>query len=50
MGGTADADLVARMEEAGVGRVLLFPTSGDLDVLRSQLEPFSRDVISRHSS
>ena len=50
MGGVADADLVARMEGAGVDRVLLFPTSGDLDVLRAQLEPFSRDVISRSAS
>ncbi len=50
MGGMADADLVARMEDAGVGRVVLFPTSGDLEVLREQLEPFSRDVISRSAS
>ena len=50
MGGMADADWVARMEDAGVGRVLLFPTSGDLEVLRAQLEPFSRDVISRGAS
>ena len=50
MGGTADADQAARFQDAGVGRVLLFPTSGDLDTLRSQLEPFARDVIARFST
>ena len=49
MGGTADADQAARFQDAGVGRTLLFPTSGDLDTLRSQLEPFARDVIARFS-
>lgn len=50
MGGIADADQVARFQDAGVGRILLFPTSGDLDVLRSQLEPFAKDAIARFSS
>jgi len=47
MGGGTDPDLVAQYADAGVGRTVVFPTTGDLDQLRAQLEPFARDVIPR---
>jgi probable F420-dependent oxidoreductase len=47
MGGGADPDLVAQYADAGVGRIVVFPTTGDLDQLRAGLEPFARDVIPR---
>lgn len=47
MGGTADAEQAVRLQDAGVGRAVIFPTTGDLDALRTQLEPFARDAIQR---
>ena len=49
MGGTTDADQALRLQDAGVGRAVVFPPTGDLDALRGVLEPFARDVIQRLS-
>lgn len=49
MGGTTDADQALALQDAGVGRAVVFPPTGDLDALRGVLEPFARDVIQRLS-
>jgi len=49
LGGGTDPDLTARYADAGIGRTVVFPTTGDLDELRAQLEPFAHDVIPRFS-
>jgi probable F420-dependent oxidoreductase len=49
MGGTTDADQALTLQDAGVGRAVVFPPTGDLDALRGVLEPFARDVIQRLS-
>ncbi|MFP6580521.1 MAG: LLM class F420-dependent oxidoreductase [Myxococcota bacterium] len=46
MGGAANPELVAAYEAAGVHRMLLFPSSGDLGKIRVDLEAFCREVAS----
>ncbi len=49
MGGAPNADLAAQYRDAGVGRTVIFPGTGDLDELRGQLEPFAENVMQRYA-